>query len=255
MSLSGSRFPYNDFGKGSCIQCCNRRNCLIDQLKISEIRDFSYALRHPKPLRRGEHLYVRGNKFYSIFIVKSGSLKTCITDTSGDYQVTGFYLPGDILGVDGLNTGQHMYDVEALETSSLCAVSYDHFEHVSDANHGKLYRQLIRHLNEMAMQNYDQMFILGKMHANQRLASFLLSMSKRMHDRKHSGYEFFLSMTRYDIANYLGLAVETVSRLFKHFKTDGLITTDHRFVRIKDKGRLQDIVSRAYKFSSLSDIA
>ncbi len=238
-----------------CQQCCTRKHCLVNYLEQSYAEELVTAIRHRKPLTRGEHLFIQGDPFYSLYLVRSGSFKSAIIDHTGDRQVTGFYFSGDILGVDGIDSGQHLYEIEALETSSVCSLPFHLVEKICSAGNSGLYRRLVSTVSNMAFRDSQLLMVLGRMHAEQRLASFFLDISDRMNRRGESAQELYLRMARYEIANYLGLAVETVSRLFKRFQSEGLIQASRHRVKILNKDALMQIVSREHRFSGLRNIA
>lgn len=238
-----------------CEHCCTRKSCPLGRLEIEQPGLLNRVVRHPKPLRKGDRLFMQGDDFYSLYLVRSGSFKSCITDPSGDCQITGFHFPGDILGLDGIESGRHLYEVKALETASICTFPFHLVETIADRNRGSFCRQLMRAVSGVAYRESHLLMVLGRMHAEQRLASFLLEISRQMADRGKSALEFNLSMARYDIASYLGLAVETVSRLFRRFQEDGLVEADRHRVRILNMERLREIVASEHRFSGLRNIA
>lgn len=238
-----------------CRQCCTRKYCLIHCLESCHATKLVAAIRHRKPLTKGEHLYIQGDPFYSLYLVRSGSFKSAIIDDTGDRQVTGFHFSGDILGVDGIDMGRYLYEVEAMETSSVCSLPFHVVETAASAGDNGLYRRLISVICNQSFRDSRLLMVLGRMHAEQRLASFLLDISERMQQRGESAQELYLRMARYDIANYLGLAVETVSRLFKRFQSDGLIAARRHRVQILSVSGLRQLVASEHRFSGLRNIA
>lgn len=238
-----------------CESCCTRKHCFIKQFDDRLGQELSSVMRRPKLLAKGDRLFIEGDKFYSLYLIRSGAFKSYITDETGDRQITGFHFPADILGLDGIDSGRYGYEIEALETSSVCALPFSDFEHISNRNHGVLYRHLIGSICSSAYTNSHLLMVLARLHAEQRLASFLLDTADKVGDRGGSGREFNLSMARQDIANYLGLAVETVSRLFKLFERKGLISTEQRRVCIINRNGLYDMLAADHRFSGLRNIA
>jgi len=212
-------------------------------------------MRAPRILARGERLFIQGDKFYSIYLVRSGTFKSYIIDDTGDRQITGFHFAADILGLDGVQSGRHGLEIEALETSSVCVVPFCKLEQGFGQNQSGLYRYLIGAASGSAYQQSYLLMLLGRLHAAQRLASFLLDISRKMGERGGSESEFHLTMPRYDIANYLGMAVETVSRLFKRFEKQNLIKVERRHLKIIDRDGLLDTLSSDHRFSALRNTA
>jgi len=227
----------------SCSGCRARKTCLISTFNEDEYSGLENIIQHEKPMLKGQRLFFQGDLFKSLYLIRSGCFKSCIVDESGEKQVTGFHLSTDILGIDGVDSGRYMREVEALETSSVCSLPFDCFKQASLQGNEELYRRLVCAVSCMMYRESHLMMVLGKMKAEQRLVSFLLDVSQRMSDRGESALEFRLSMARYDIANYLGLAVETVSRLFKRLEEQNLVVANRHWVRITDMGGLHLVMS------------
>ncbi|MDP1691488.1 MAG: helix-turn-helix domain-containing protein [Burkholderiaceae bacterium] len=191
-------------------------------------------------IRRGERLFSRGSRFHSVYAVKSGSMKTSLPLDARCAQVTGFHLPGELIGLDAVGPGLYQYDACALETSSLCEVPFDKLEELGLLMHG-VQRQMMR----IATGQIQQALLLQVLHcrksAEQRLAGFLVNLSTRFEGRGFSASEFRLSMSRADIASYLGLAKATVCRQFTAFQDQQLVSIDHKDLRIQDRDRLEGI--------------
>lgn len=240
--------------RNACASCFARKDCLVSRLDDSVFLALSRAIRQPKPLEKGDRLYIQGDPFCSLYLIRSGAFKSCITDNTGDRQITGFHFPADFVGLDGVESGRHIYEIEALETSSVCAIRFDQIEQISRHSHGRLYRHLVCAISGWAFKESQLLMVLSRLHAEQRLARFLLDISS-LRARGESSKVFKLSMARQDIANYLGLAIETVSRLFKRFEHEGLISAEGRHVRIIDTVGLNSIVAGERRFSGLRNIA
>jgi CRP/FNR family transcriptional regulator len=173
--------------------------------------------------------------------VRSGALKNyCITE-SGDEQVLGFTLPGELVGLDGLADGRHSSAAMTLETTSICEMPFDSLESLC-MKLPSLNRQLLRVASKEISDDHQMLMQLGKRSAEERLASFLLSLSRRYQSRGLSATEFNLPMSRQDIGNYLGLAIETVSRLFAHFVDEELLQVNRKNITILDLPNLQAMV-------------
>jgi CRP/FNR family transcriptional regulator len=159
---------------------------------------------------------------------------------AGLEQVTGFPMPGDVLGFDAISTGVFQCDAIALQDSEVCVVPFERLETLSRQFDG-LQHQLHRVLSREIVRDNGQMLLLGKMRAEQRVATFLLNLSKQFAQRGFSSREFVLRMTREEIGNYLGLKLETVSRAFSRLQADGVIAVDQKQLRIEDLERLGQI--------------
>lgn len=190
-----------------------------------------------RPLARGEHLFRIDDNFQSIYAVRSGSLKTYTTSEGGQEQVMGFQLPGELVGLDAIAENRHPLAAKALETTSVCEIPFAELESLSTQLAG-LQHQLLRVMSQEIRDDEQNMVILGQKSAEQRLAAFLISLSNRFRRRGFSANQFNLSMSRSDIGNYLGLALETVSRLFTRFQNEGLLHVDRKHIELLDRDKL-----------------
>lgn len=222
----------------ACQDCSLYQLCLPTGIDGPELKQLDDIIQRRPPLKRGEHLFRIGSRFQAIYAVRSGSIKSYVPTEDGGEQVTGFYLPGEILGLDAINTGRHPCAAKALETTSLCEIPYEKLGELSNRIPG-LQKQLLKVMSKELLHDQSLLMLLGKKNAEQRLAAMLVSMSNRYKQRGFSPTEFNLSMSRNDIGNYLGLAVETVSRLFTRFQDDGLLEVSRRSIMIKDQEGLR----------------
>ena len=227
--------------KVSCRNCSLSELCLPHGMSDTEIEELDKIVKHLPPLQAGQHLYRAGDKGRSLFAVRSGAAKSyCITE-SGDEQVLGFTLPGELVGLDGLSDGLYTSSSLVLETSSVCEMPYDGLEELCKSLPG-LNRQIMRVAAKEICAEQQMLMQLGKRTAEERLASFLLSLSSRFKQRGLSATGFNLPMSRQDIGNYLGLAIETVSRLFAHFQEQGLLRVNRKQITILELGQLKGMV-------------
>lgn len=199
---------------------------LLDQLSIRRIR-----------IKRGEHLFRDGDAFKAIFTVRSGFFKTGLATETGHEQVTGFQMAGEMLGLDGIVTERHMGSAVALEDSEVCAIPYARLAELS-RELPVMQQHLHKAMSREIVREHQMMLLLGSMRAQERLATFLLNLVKRLHARGFSETELVLRMTRADIGSYLGMKLETVSRLFSRLTHEGILTVHQRHVCIADAGRL-----------------
>lgn len=219
----------------SCSTCVRQKHCIVCKIKNSSP---SLKTIHSQLVRVNDPLFRVGDKLESLYVIKSGSIKTFITNQAGEEQILNFHGPGDILGLDGLPFNQHTSTSLSLETSSVCAVPMYKLEEV--------FEQLLPHwLIEFAMNKLKQesknINLLGKKNANTRIAAFLLKLSENNKMLGCSDSEFDLSMSRDDIGNYLGLASETVSRTLTHMRNKGCVKLDRRHVTIVDTQHLHTL--------------
>jgi CRP/FNR family transcriptional regulator len=228
----------------SCSSCNMREMCLPAGLCAEDLARMENLVYARRRVRRGEALYAAGDAFKSVYSVRSGFFKTSITDGEGREQVTGFSMGGELLGLDGLGSGRYHGAAIALEDSEVCVLPYALVEQMA-AEVPALQRHLHAVLAREIVRDHGVMMLLGSMRAEERLATFLLNLSKRFTARGYSASDFHLRMTREDLGSYLGLKLETVSRLFSRFHDERLIEVQQKHVRILDaKGLAQLIGTR-----------
>jgi len=199
-------------------------------------------VKRSRPLHRGDHLFRSGDNFRSLYVVKTGSVKTYTPREDGGEQVLGFHLPGEVIGLDAIERESHNCSGKVLETSAICEIPFGRLEELSGSI-PSLQHQMYRLLSKEIGQDTEMLMLLGKKNAEERLATFLLSLSTRLKSRGLSATDFYLSMSRHEIGNYLGLAVETVSRLFTRFQDEGLLAVERKHVQLLDMKRLESLVS------------
>ena len=240
--------------KLSCQNCSLATLCLPLGLEPTDLSRLDNIIEQKKPLNRREHLYRAGDHFSGIFAIRSGSFKTYTINDEGEEQIQGFYLPGEIIGLDAIAHDRHMCSSIALETSSVCEIPFAEIEKLS-ASIPSLQHQMFRLMSQEILKEEQQLLVLGKMSAEERLATLLLSLSERFHARGFSAVDFNLSMSRHEIANYLGLAVETVSRLFRRFQDEGVLTVERKHIKINQLDSIKAKVSLCEGHSTIHSIA
>jgi CRP/FNR family transcriptional regulator len=200
-------------------------------------------------LKKGEALYRYGDPLRSLFAIKNGTIKTTGLMEDGRVQVTGFYMPGELIGVDAINADQHPCTAEALESAEVCDIPFLALE---DLAHQipSLQHQLFRIMSREIVRDEQLLMMLGRMTAEERLAASLVNFARRQARLGLSETELKLAMSRQDLGDYLGLALETVSRLFSRFQGESLIRVHGRQVQILDHARLRDIATGAEREAS-----
>jgi CRP/FNR family transcriptional regulator len=224
--------------KVACGECSLSRLCLPMGLDGEDMDRLDALMKRPRPLRRGEHLFRSGDLFHSIYAVRSGSVKTYTPCQDGSEQVIGFHLPGELVGLDAIDGERHICSGRVLETTTVCALPFDRVQEVA-RDLPSLQRHFLRLMSKELAHDEAMLMLLGKASAEERLATFLVSLAQRFRVRGFSGNEFNLSMSRHDIGNYLGLAVETVSRMFSKLQEDGVLSVHRKNIRIHDPQRLR----------------
>jgi CRP/FNR family transcriptional regulator len=236
------RMPVPQKYSVSCSSCNLRELCLpgaLDGRDLALIENLVYARRR---LKRGAALYQAGGSFSAAYAIRSGSFKNTLVDGEGREQVTGFYMAGELLGLEGLGSGRYVGSAVALEDSEVCVLPYTLIEELS-RELPALQRHLHAVLAREITRDHGVMMLLGSMRSEQRLATFLINLSRRFVRRGYSSSEFHLRMTREEIGSYLGLKLETVSRLFSQFQKEGLVEVDQKRVRILDIRGLERVLA------------
>lgn len=224
----------------ACRNCSLNALCLPMGLSSEDVEKLESVIKRARPLHRGEHLFHGGERFHSLFVVKTGTVKTYTPSTEGGEQILGFHLPGELIGLDAIDQNFHSCSARVLETSAICEIPFQRLEELASTL-PSLQHQLFRLLSKEIVEEAEMLMLLGKRNAEERLATFLVSMSQRLGKRGLSTTDFHLSMSRHEIGNYLGLAVETVSRLFTRFHDQKLLDVDRKHVKILHLSALQSL--------------
>ena len=224
-----------------CSGCNLRELCLPKGLDEADLRRLECVVYTRRRVKRGESLFDAGDEFHSVYSIRSGFFKTTTIDNEGREQVTGFNMPGELLGMDGIGSDKYHANAVALEDSEVCVLPFSLVESLG-REVPALQRHLFAVLSREIVRDHGVMMLLGSMRAEERLATLLLNLSKRFRRRGYSSTEFHLRMTREEIGNYLGLKLETVSRLFSKFQSEGLIEVEQKHVRIVDVEGLEALL-------------
>ena len=215
----------------SCGSCALHELCLPAGISGDDLKQLDTAVRDRRVLDAGDALYRDGDAFDALYVVRAGSLKTFVLNEAGDMQILGFHLPGEIVGIDALANDRHISQAEALERSSICELPYAQLQKVT-TEVPALQRQLMRVISREVVAEHRHLVMMGKQPAQERLAIFLQSLSDRYSRLHRDGTTLILPMSRNDIANYLGMVVETVSRLFTRLAEMGVLEVDRKSVRV-----------------------
>ena len=226
----------------TCSSCNMRELCLPGGLRAEDLPRMENVVYARRRLKRGEALFAAADEFKAVYAVRSGFFKTSIVDGEGREQVMGFFMGGELLGMDGIGASRYNSTAIALEDSEVCVMPYGLIEEMA-RELPALQRQLHAVLAREIVRDHGVMMLLGSMRAEERLAVFLLNLSKRLTRRGYSHSDFHLRMTREEIGSYLGLKLETVSRLFSQFQRDALIEVEQKHVRIVDIAGLERVLA------------
>lgn len=224
----------------SCKNCGLYQLCIPMGLDSADTALLDRYVKRKRLFKRGEVLYRIGEVFTCVYAIRSGSVKTCISTDDGRLQITGFHVPGELLGLNAIDEKRYNCEAVALETTSACEISVDCFEELA-RQIPSVHYQMLKMMSREIKHNQELMLLLGKKNAEERLATYLLSLSRRFAMRNYSPKQFNLSMSRGDIGNYLGIAEETVSRVFSRFQEEGMITSERRHIILNDLERLSNI--------------
>lgn len=221
----------------SCAHCSLQQLCLPAGLGQEDLERLDRVVRRRRRLSRGERLFHVGSSMDCLYVAREGSFKTVTINDEGAEQIICFHLPGELIGLDALGSGVHRCEAEALTSAQVCEVSLSVLSEVS-RQLPDLQTQILRVIGRSMDRDQDHMTMLGKRQAQERIAMFLHSLSERFRLLNQPHVEFNLPMSREDIANYLGLVIETVSRGFTRLQDEGVIKARGRQVRILDAAEL-----------------
>lgn len=226
----------------SCGNCRLNTICLPISLHIDDIDKLNNIVQRGKPLQKGDYLYRANDPFDSVFAIRSGAVKALTLSDNGEEQVTGFYLPGEVVGMDGIADNRYTNSVIALETASVCEIPFNRMEELS-LQIPNLQRHFFQLMSREITQDQQIITLLSKSSAEERIAALLLSISNRNSRRQLSATAFRLPMSRTDIGNYLGLTIETVSRIFTRLQKQDVIHVDKKEVLINSMDQLRSIAN------------
>ena len=226
----------------SCARCNLRESCLSGGVPAEDLERVADIVSTRRRIGRGEPLFRAGDESRCLYAIRSGFFKTSLIDDGGREQVTGFFMAGELLGMEGFGGGGYKDSAIALEDSDVCVMPYSLIEEIG-REVPSLQLRLHAVLGREIVRGHGIMLLLGSMSAEQRLAAFLLNLSTRYLRRGYSGSRFLLRMTREELGSYLGLKIETVSRLFTAFHQDGLLDVQYRQVSNVDLQGLERLLA------------
>ncbi len=226
-----------------CLNCSLRELCLPIGLTPDEMKQVDALIVNRTTLKKNEALYRAGDSFHALYAIRIGSLKTKMLAEDGREQVAGYHMPGEIIGLDGIGSHRHATDAIALENTEVCVLPFAEVEDLA-RDVPALQHNFHRVMSNEITREQDVMLFLGSRRAEERLAVFLLNLADRYRRRGYSATEFVLRMTREEIGSYLGLKLETVSRLFSRFQEEGLIQVQGRAVKLLDPVALKRMVGQ-----------
>lgn len=222
--------------------CYNATALLNSRMNNANVLNHSQQQDSHRVFHRRDSLFSVGDRFEGIYVLRSGSAKSFITSRDGEEHITKFYYPGDMLGVDGFDSYLHAQTVRFLETSSVCLIKESQVNSLiqksTEFRHG-----LLQSMSRTLASGSAMMMCLSSCSSEQKVARFLLDLSIVFSERNLSSSEFMLSMTRTEIANYLGMAIETVSRVLAGFQQRNIIAVKLRQLSILDFSALNNCVA------------
>ena len=223
-----------------CNTCTLNALCLPLSLNDSDMDRLDGIIRRGRPIQKGQVLFQQGDTFQSVYAVRTGALKTYTLASNGEEQITGFHLASELVGLAGYDNEIYPLTAKALETTTICEIPLVQLDILADEL-PELRRQLMRNMSTEIRHDQHMMLLLSKKNAEERVASFLLNIAQRYGRRGFSTSHFRLPMSRVDISNYLGLAVETISRVFTRFQKNELIETQGKEVMLLDIETLSEL--------------
>ncbi|MDO8250197.1 MAG: helix-turn-helix domain-containing protein [Rhodoferax sp.] len=225
-----------------CANCKIRKLCLPKGLSPRELHRMEDTVVARRKVKRGETLVRNGEPFTSLYAIRTGFFKTRVASEDGREQVTGFQMAGEYIGLDGIVNAHHTCDAVALEDAEVCVMPFARMEELS-REVGALQRHLYQIMSQEIVRERGVMLLIGSMRSEERIASFLLDLTQRLHARGFSQSELVLRMTREEVGSYLCLKLETVSRTFSKFAAEGILDVKQRHVHILDRDALRDVVN------------
>ena len=229
--------------RAHCRNCSVRELCLPVGVDREGLDQIDALVTDRIQLKKGERLYRTGDPFKALHAIRVGSCKTAVLAEQGHEQVAGYHMVGDIVGMDGIGTHRHGGEAVALEDTEACVLPFDRLEELARIV-VPLQHNLHKVLSTEIAREQNLMLLLGSMRAEERVAVFLLDLSKRYRERGYSGTQFVLRLTRADIGSYLGLKLETVCRILSRFQDEGLLRVRRRAIELLDVLTLERLTLR-----------
>ena len=226
--------------KVSCADCNLNKVCLPMALDLDDVDMLDNIVTKGRPVQKGRHIYRQQDAFASIYAVRSGSVKTYSIGRDGSELVTGFYFPGEILGLDGVGRNHHVSSAKAMEVSTVCEIPFARLGQLSQ-NIPSLQQHCFQLMSKEIIDDRQLLALLNKSNAEARVATFLLSLSARKARNKQSATRFRLPMVRADMGSYLGLTVETISRVLSKFQRDSLLEVKNKEIVLLDIDTMRSI--------------
>ena len=228
--------------KTQCSECSLRELCLPVGLHKHDLEQLNSVIRQSRRLKKGDYLFHAGETFVSLFAIRTGFFKTTVGTQDGRDQVTGFFMSGELMGMDGIGNNIYINDAIALEDSEVCELPFARMEDLVKRV-PSLQTHFMRLMSREIIRDQNVMMMLGNMRAEERLAAFLLNLSQRLQTRGFAANDFILRMSREEIGSYLGLKLETVSRTLSRFNQEGWISVEHKHIQILQASALKDLVA------------
>jgi CRP/FNR family transcriptional regulator, anaerobic regulatory protein len=226
--------------KATCSNCNLHDLCLPHGLKADDLDKLELVVKGSHPIEKGKHIFRAEDPFESFFAVRSGSVKVYIINESGEEQIIGFYFPGEIIGFDAIEHHKHTCSAIALETMTFCSIPYEKINAIC-LQIPDLQNQMFRLLSREISSENQLLLAISRRSAEERIATFLISLSSRFKKLGYSAKEYNLPMSRQEIGNYLGLTIETVSRLFTKFQQNGLVKINRKAISLENLPAIEAI--------------
>lgn len=224
----------------SCQSCGLQKVCFPTGLLKTEIDRLDDIVERKLPLKKNQHLFNTGDSFNALYAIRAGIIKGYSFSDSGEEMIHGFYLPGDVLGIDALADKHHQYNAVAIDSASVCNLPFDQLTDLA-IQIPNLNQQIFTVMSKEVNEGRLHSELLTKRNADQRVAQFIWHMAERYQSRGYASDEFRLSILHRDVALYLGLTPETVSRILAKFHADNVVTWKKKEVKIHNAIVLQDL--------------
>ncbi|MDP8033542.1 FNR family transcription factor [Pasteurella atlantica] len=238
--ISESKISKHKYSSIHCQNCNISQLCLPFTLNDHELNQLDNIIERKKPIQKSQIIFKSGDPLQSLYAIRSGTIKNYTLSENGEEQITAFHLPGDLIGFDAINTMTHIGFAQALETSMICEIPFDILDDLS-SKMPKIRHQIMRLMSNEIRNDQEMILLLSRMNAEEKLAAFLYNLSQRYFARGFSAREFRLTMTRGDIGNYLGLTIETISRLLSRFQKSGMISVQGKYITINEMEQLTEM--------------
>ena len=223
----------------NCSTCSLRSLCVPLSIEEEDLNKLDQLVKQRKKIKKNEYLYHQGDRFDSIFAIRTGFFKTVVTSPDGLDRILSFSMSGELLGLDGFSNNAYQSNSVALEDSEVCIINQSDIYKLSSFFQPLQY-YLQKILSSEIVRENNLLMVISHLNAEDKILAFLLNLGQRFKQRNYAEDHFYLRMSREDLGSYLNLKTETISRAFKKLEMRNILEVNHKHVKIKNPTQIKD---------------